>query len=47
MNTDETAINYTTCYTQPLFSRVWAMPNKNTFDIKPIKMFVEKKYYFS
>lgn len=42
MNTDETAINYTTCYAQPLFSRIWAMPNKNTFDIKPIKSFVEK-----
>lgn len=30
------------CYAQPLFSRVWAMPNKNTFNIKPIKKFVEK-----
>ena len=26
----------------PLFSRVWAMPNRNTFHIKPIKKFVEK-----
>ena len=25
-----------------IITRVWAMPNKNTFDIKPIKKFVEK-----
>jgi hypothetical protein len=36
------AITYSECYAQPLFSRIWAMPNKNTFDIKPIKSFVEK-----
>ena len=44
MNTDETAINYTTCYTQPLFSRVWAMPNSNTFDIKCIGKLIHKYF---
>ena len=38
----ETAILPMQCYAQPLFSRVWAMPNRNTFNIKPIKKFVEK-----
>lgn len=33
----ETAIAYSTCYAQPLFTRIWAMPNKLTFTIKPIK----------
>lgn len=26
------------------FSRAWAMPNKNTFSIKPIKEFIERVY---
>ena len=41
-NTTEPQIAHSECYAQPLFSRIWAMPNKNTFDIKPIKSFVEK-----
>lgn len=27
-----------------IMSRVWAMPNKNTFDIKPIKEFIDRYY---
>ncbi|HNV63444.1 MAG TPA: hypothetical protein PKN54_10950, partial [Candidatus Cloacimonas acidaminovorans] len=38
----DTAIAYSTCYAQPLFTRIWAMPNKRTFTIKPIKELVEK-----
>jgi hypothetical protein len=38
----DTAIDYSTCYAQPLFTRIWAMPNKRTFTIKPIKELVEK-----
>ena len=33
-----------------IFNRVWAMPNSNTFDIKPIKELINKYYkeeYFS
>ena len=28
------------CYQQPLFSRIWEMPNSNTFDIKCIKRLI-------
>ncbi len=28
-----------------IINRVWAMPNKNTFDIKPIKELIEKYYH--
>jgi hypothetical protein len=38
----DTAIAYSTCYAQPFFTRIWAMPNKLTFTIKPIKELVEK-----
>jgi len=38
----DTAIAYSTCYAQPLFTRIWAMPNKLTFTIKPIKELVQK-----
>ena len=27
-----------------IFNRVWNMPNKNTFDIKPIKELIEKYF---
>ena len=27
-----------------IFNRVWNMPNKNTFDIKPIKELIYKYY---
>lgn len=30
------------CYRQPLFSRVWEMPNSNTFDIKCISRLIHK-----
>ena len=40
-NSTETAILPMQCCTLP-FSRTWGMPNKNTFDIKPIKTWVEK-----
>ena len=38
----ETAIGYIPCYTQPLFSRIWEMPNSNTFDIKCIRKLIQK-----
>ena len=28
-----------------IINRVWAMPNKNTFDIKPIKEIIERYYH--
>jgi hypothetical protein len=38
------AIDYSTCYAQPLFTRIWEMPNKNTFDIKCIKKLIYKYF---
>ena len=38
----EPAISYSTCYEKPIFSRVWEMPNKNTFDIKCINRLIHK-----
>jgi len=40
----DTAIDYSTCYAQPLFTRIWEMPNKNTFDIKCIKKLIYKYF---
>ena len=40
----EPAIDYSTCYAQPLFSRIWEMPNKNTFDIRCIKKLIYKYF---
>ena len=33
---------YSTNDSTIIFNRVWAMPNSNTFSIKPIKAFVER-----
>ena len=41
-NSTETAILPMQCYQQPLFSRVWEMPNSNTFDIKCISRLIHK-----
>ena len=41
-NSTETAILPMQCYQQPLFSRVWEMPNANTFDIKCISRLIHK-----
>lgn len=38
----ETAIAQNRCYEKPIFSRVWEMPNKNTFDIKCINRLIHK-----
>jgi len=43
-NSTETAIGYIPCYTQPLFSRIWEMPNSNTFDIKCIGKLIYKYF---
>ena len=40
----DTAIDYSTCYAHPLFTRIWEMPNKNTFDIKCIKKLIYKYF---
>ena len=40
----EPAIAYSACYAQPLFTRIWEMPNKNTFDINCIKKLIYKYY---
>ena len=41
-NSTETAILPMQCYQQPLFSRVWEMPNSNTFDIKCVSRLIHK-----
>ena len=42
--TQNPQLTYSGGYNQPLFSRIWAMPNKLTFTIKPIKELVERNY---
>jgi len=41
-NEKDTAILPTRCYDKPFFSRAWAMPNKNTFDIRCINKLIHK-----
>ena len=39
---EEVVTNNITDYEQPIFSRIWEMPNSNTFDIKCINRLIHK-----
>ncbi len=41
-NSTEASILPMRCYQQPLFNRIWEMPNSNTFDIKCIRRLIHK-----